>query len=147
MSESSPMTDAKHTLPFEYEQTPEPWHLAHDGTTVRRWKPEVVGGTSIASFTHRCNNDEQGDSDDEREYAERIARLNASRCVACVNALSGIPHPADFVKAAMEFSRAVGIALSGDASDNWEQRIRGALKAFRAAGGGETELNRGDAAD
>ncbi len=135
MSESSPMTDAKHTA--------EPW--THLGTMVVKDSDEtiVIRADLVVPMSSKriCLTDNESYSSSEE------CEANAARLTVCVNALSGVKDPADFVKAAREFSRAVGIALSGDASDNWEQRIRDTLKAFRAAGGGETELNRGDAAD
>jgi hypothetical protein len=134
-------------LQFDYEQTPEPWFVGGSDLCYVRSHPQTItGGTPIASFFQRCNNDEQGDSEHASEYGVRIGQINASRCVDCVNALTGIPNPAEFVRAARELARCVSDAAKANdmtfvvtgrqiLGEEIRKDFEQALSAFRAAGG------------
>jgi hypothetical protein len=125
-------------LQFDYEQTPEPWFVGgYDLCNIRSHPQTVMGGTPIAWFYQRCNNDEQGDAQNASEYGLRIGQINAARCVECVNALTGIPNPAEFVRAARELAEAANDEYARVAGDYgiYLDKIDSALSAFRAAGG------------
>jgi hypothetical protein len=61
---------------------------------------------------------------------------NALRIVDCVNALAGIPNPADFVRAARELADIADGTIAFAANDLAAlPALTKAVKAFRAAGG------------
>lgn len=81
------------------EYTPAPWYANERGDIARPWPQTVVGGKHIASFLPRCNNDEQGDSDNHVEIGKAIARANCRITISAVNSYARHFGP-DAVKAA-----------------------------------------------
>lgn len=116
MSESSPMTDAKHTA--------EPWKIQSFPTDPLD-KVRNAGGGTVA---HTGDVTYHGSD-------PIIAMANANRIVACVNACENIPNPADFVKAARELFCKAEQYYHDDTMDK-ENQLRDAIEAFRAAGVG-----------
>jgi hypothetical protein len=110
----------------ELKHTPEPWQ--RDGTAIFDCQhfPEMVATTSPAMCGPGMTN----------------ATFNAQRIVDCVNALAGIPNPAEFVRAAEAnadlMKKAVAL-LDPCMSESDIRKLRGhfleALSVFRAAGG------------
>ena len=81
--------------PAQPKHTPEPWHVKHD-TNVMTYR--TINGTPI-----ECSAFNQNDSRDPT--CERQNQANASRAVACVNALAGLNPEAvkDVVEACKTF--------------------------------------------
>jgi hypothetical protein len=135
------MSEAKHT--------PEPWFLEGEFRQVgcldkglcTEWCGSVLEANAKKYRGEVCEFQSATNIDGIKPNE---AFANANRIVDCVNALTGIPNPAEFVRAAEAnadlMKKAIAL-LDPCMNESDIRKLRGhfleALSAFRAAGGGQ----------
>jgi hypothetical protein len=128
----------------EQKHTPEPWlaegEFKQVGCLVRGLSTEWVGYVvqlNAEKYRGEVCGFQSATNIDGIKPNEALA--NATRIVSCVNALAGIPNPAEFVRAARELAEAANDEYARVAGDYgiYLDKIDSALSAFRAAGGGQ----------